>query len=379
MRISAKGFIYHKSAENFVDCFDRYNYNIKNNKFAIADGVSKSFFPDVWAELLVNFFVESAGRINLTDNESYKKIQNAWIKKIAGIVNKPNQKYYVKNFFIEGRSAAATFVGLHFLHEDGALKWEAVALGDSYLFFVPKHEDLILSNFENVIHLSSKNTFEFNNFPDYFDSRSVNNKGKMKQKKHEVKNGTFYLMTDALAEWFVKEKEVAIKIIDNWKTQEDFVRDINEYRKTNMNNDDATILVINVTEDYISEIAYDTINITDYEKLLDKEKDRINKNGLFTETLPTIDEQIISKFDQIEAPKNNYIFSEAMDSLNKRDEKKKGKKEKEEKEENENKIKEKEKALNIYDKNDDDLVIKQEETRKSKNIWQYLFNSFFGR
>lgn len=373
MRISAKGFIYHKSAENFVDCFDRYNYNIKNHKFAIADGVSKSFFPDVWAQLLVNFFVEKDGRIDLTDSESYKKIQSAWIKKVARIVNKPNQKYYVKNFFIEGRSAAATFVGLHFLEEDGILKWEAVALGDSYLFFVPQDEQLISSNFENVIHLSSKNTFEFNNFPDFFDSRSVNNKGKIKQKKHEVKNGTFYLMTDAIAEWFVKERESAVKIINSWNIQEDFEADIKHFRKIDMNNDDATILVINVKEDNITDISYDVINITDYERLLNKEQDKIRENGLFKETLPTIDEEIISKFDQKEPLQIKYNFSEPNDSLNKRDEKKKEKKQEEEKE---NKSEEKEKALNVDDKNDEDLVIKRE---KKMNIWKYLFGSLFFR
>ena len=173
MKVSIKGFVYHKTAETFADCFDRYGINEQTNKFAISDGVSKSFFPDLWAELLVEFFLKNAGKINITDIESYKLIQNEWLKKVTEIVSKPNQKYFVRNFFLQGRAAAATFAGLHFFKEGNIYKWEAVALGDSFLFFVPDNLKNIHEDFDKVILLSSKNNFEFNNFPDFFDSRNI--------------------------------------------------------------------------------------------------------------------------------------------------------------------------------------------------------------
>ena len=59
MLVSVKGFIYHKTAENFSDCFDRYGVNASANKFAISDGITQSFFPDIWAEQLIDFYIRN--------------------------------------------------------------------------------------------------------------------------------------------------------------------------------------------------------------------------------------------------------------------------------------------------------------------------------
>ncbi|MDP1744861.1 MAG: hypothetical protein Q8L90_04750 [Bacteroidota bacterium] len=300
MEISIKGFIYHKSAEKYSDCFDRYGVNEKTNKFAISDGVSKSFFPDVWAELLVEFFLKNEGRINLTDIESYKSIQNEWIKRVGEIVNKPNQKYFVRNFFIQGRPAAATFVGLHFFKEDHTFKWEAVALGDSFLFFVPEQIKNINEDFSKVTHLSSKRNFEFNNFPDFFDSRNTTNKGKIKQIKNELKSGTFYLMTDALAEWFISEKQKALQVISGWKNQEDFESSIIEHRKIALYNDDSAILIIRIEEDNSPIINYKDISVTNLKKLLEVERDEIERE------IPE-KESIQKNFTEIEKPEKEEI------------------------------------------------------------------------
>jgi hypothetical protein len=275
MEISIKGFIYHKSAERYTDCFDRYGINMKTNKFAISDGVSKSFFPDLWAELLVDYFINAEGHINIGDIDSYKSIQSEWNNRVGEIVNRPNQKYFVRNFFIQGRPAAATFVGLYIYKEKGMFKWEAIALGDSFLFFIPDQLDNISDNFIDVLYLSSKDDFEFNNFPDFFDSRSINNKGKIKQKRKELKRGTFYLMTDAMAEWFIAEKTKALQIISEWKTQSDFEKSIIELRKTTLNNDDSTILIINIEEDNSPEINYKEVFVTNLHDLINDERKEI--------------------------------------------------------------------------------------------------------
>src|SRR5258706_1235013 len=272
MEISVKGFIYHKSAEGFADCFDRLGVNKKANKFAVSDGVSKSFFPDVWAELLIEFFLQNEGRINLTDTESYKSIQKEWVKRVGEIVNRPNQKYFVRNFFLQGRPAAATFVGLHFFKENNNFKWEAIALGDSFLFYVPEDLKNITADFEKVVYLSSKKDLKSNNCADLCDSRSVIHKGKIKQKRNDLKGGTFYLMTDALAEWFISEKQEAIDIISEWNTQADFEESITKLRKINLYNDDAAILVIPIKEDNMPEITYKDFSITNFNELLELEK-----------------------------------------------------------------------------------------------------------
>jgi len=307
MKVSVKGFIYHKAAERFVDCFDRYGYNLSTNKFAISDGVSKSFFPDIWAELLVNDFIKKDDRIDLFNLNEYKNIQKEWIKKVGEIVAKPDQKYFVKNFFIQGRSAAATFVGLHFFKEGNILKWEAIALGDSFLFFVP--ENFVPENFnENkIFRLSSQNNLHFNNFPDFFDSRNPDNKGKIKQKNKDLKSGTFYLMTDALAEWFVYHPLNAIEIINNWKSQKDFQDSIDSLRKIDLTNDDCAILQIEIQENYINDIVYDKVDVTDYSELLRLEKEKM-----------IVDAPIPESFD-VEKKIYNSTFNDSLPELVKLD------------------------------------------------------------
>ena len=273
MKVSVKGYITHKAAERFVDCFDRYGHNLSNHKFAISDGVSKSFFPDVWAEILVENFISTKQRVDLGDFYSYQKLQNDWIKKVGEIVMRPEQKYFVKNFFIEGRSAAATFVGLHFFKEDNILKWEAIALGDSFLFFVPNAIDH-KEPYYNILSLSSKEDLTFNNFPDFFDSRNIHNKGKIKQKKNDLRSGTFYLMTDALSEWFLSNSTTAIETINSWQSQQDFEICINNLRKINLANDDSSILKIEVLEDNINEIYYDIVEVSNFSQLLNAEKEQ---------------------------------------------------------------------------------------------------------
>jgi len=313
MKISIKGYIYHKEAETFLDCFDRYGFNKNTNKFAISDGVSKSFFPDIWAELLVESFVTRKGKIDMFDFDSYNEIQLKWEKKVEEIVNKPTQKYYVRNFFMQGRSAAATFIGLHFFNSHQKIEWEAIALGDSYLFFVPAYIKNINLNLKEVTHLSSKTNFEFNNFPDYFDSRNEMSKGKINYKRHELRPGTFYLMTDALAEWFVKQKQEAINEILEWQTQGDFEKSINRLRKYNIQNDDSSILIIKVEPDNSAQINYSDIAITDLDKLIIKENKNLLESGFSLNNQKKITDTNYGNSDKDSAEDRGYIskdFSE---------------------------------------------------------------------
>lgn len=292
MKVSIKGFIYHKEAEGFEDCFDRYAVNTSNHKFSVSDGVSKSFFPGVWADLIVRYFVNMPGKVDMIDANLLRMIQKKWSEIVTDIVNRPNQKYYVRNFYVQGRSAAATFVGLHFLEDQGRLTWEAYALGDSFLFFVPQdnHSDNLLSS--DFIYLSSKRSFEFDNFPDHFDSLNLSKKGKIKQIRHDLKPGTFLLMTDALSEWFLKEKDTAWKEIMRWQDQFVFERRISKLRKHEMQNDDAAILIINVVDDGIPGISYDQVRLSDLEALVGSKADK--------EKLPDLGNQINDIADKFE-------------------------------------------------------------------------------
>lgn len=271
MNVSIRSFIFHKNSEKYEDCYDRYSVNLQNHKFAVSDGVSKSFFPGIWAQLLVDTFVNHSGNIDIKDAAFYQTIQKKWIDQVSEIVHKPDQKYYVKNFFIQEKPAAATFVGLRLFHNEGIPCWDAYALGDSFLFFVPDGVENIGKELKEIIYVSSKKNFEFDNFPDFFDSRRQSNKGKIKYRQGNLQNGTFYLVSDALAEWFITYPNKAIEEIKSWKTQEFFVKRIAELRKTELHNDDSVIIIIEVTNDSSPEINYSSIQLTDLEELIQSE------------------------------------------------------------------------------------------------------------
>src|SRR5690554_4846424 len=133
MKVSIKGFITCKSAEQYIDCADNYAVNKSNHRFSVSDGVSRSFFPKVWSEILVNQFVE---KTDLSEIELIKVCQVEWQKRIDEIGNLPETKWHTRTLYNRREPGLATFIGLQFLENEK--KWTASALGDSFLFFVPR-------------------------------------------------------------------------------------------------------------------------------------------------------------------------------------------------------------------------------------------------
>lgn len=269
MKITIKGFISPKEAESFYDCADRYAINQELNKFAISDGVSKSFFPKVWAESLVENWVEKKWE---SDECYIEYCQRDWLQKVTEIVNKPETKWFTRNAFNRKEAGLATFVGLQFYEKSKKWYWKANALGDSFLFFVPSN----LKDFQtDVIKLSSKSEpIEFDNFPDYVSSRStIKHKGIPKKTESEpLIAGTFFLMTDALAEWFINEQKNAIHKTEVWQSQLDFERFIAEERLSKLGNDDSAILIIKVEDNKKDNITYKLESVSDINDLIDKQR-----------------------------------------------------------------------------------------------------------
>jgi len=270
MKINIKGFITSKKSELYSDCADNYAINLMHNKFSISDGVSKSFFPKVWSDILVNKYVNQK---DWKDNyEFIVESQKEWQSKIDEIVAQPEIKYYTRNAYIKKTPALATFVGLQFLESDQ--KWYAQALGDSFLFFIPK------GSTEIEIKLSTKpEPILFDNFPDYLSSIGNSHKGEKKSIKVEkIKEGTFYLMTDALAEWFLQKTEQAKQTLDNINTQEQFLETIENERNANrLNDDDTAVLVLELFDDGKKEFSYSNIEVTLLSELVKKEAEKLEE------------------------------------------------------------------------------------------------------
>ena len=276
MELKVIGYITSKEAELFYDCADRYAYDKSQNKFAISDGVTKSFFPKIWADILVNKWVASK---EFDETQFIPDCQKDWLNQVTEIVNKPDAKFFTRNAFNSKKPGLATFIGLRFYRKKKEWFWKAEALGDSFLFFVPKK----VKNFskECIILSSKKEPILFDNFPDYLSSLGDNHKGDKQYKENRMTSGTFYLMTDALAEWFLNEKDNALSKIGLWQNQKDFERFVDEERQNKkLGNDDSAILIIRIEDDRKEGINYIFEDVSDIKELIEvqqKEIDLIEK------------------------------------------------------------------------------------------------------
>lgn len=302
MKIKIKGFIASKKSELYSDCADNYAINQEHNKFAISDGVSKSFFSKVWSDILVKKYVAQK---DWKDEEFIFECQKKWQSKIDEIVNQPETKWFTKSQYNRQDPALATFVGLQFIESEQ--KWIAQALGDSFLFFIPKDSSKI------KIQLSSKSEpIIFDNFPDYFSSIGNSHKGEKKPiREGKIENGTFYLMTDALAEWFLLNAEQVKQTLDNIKTQEQYLETIaNERNANRLNDDDSAVLIIELFDDGKKELSYSNIEVTFLSELVKEEakkKEVSSQDSLNVNEEENSEKEEIRQFEQSTEMKDEEI------------------------------------------------------------------------
>ena len=318
MKVTIKGFITCKSAEQYVDCADNYAVNKSSHRFSVSDGVSKSFFPKVWSEILVTQFVE---RTDLKESELIKVCQDEWQKRIDEIVSSSDTKWHTRTLYNRKEPALATFVGLQFYEKEK--KWSASALGDSFLFFVPTD---FKDYQKELVKLSSKSEpIVFDNFPDYLTSIGDSHKGRAKEKGGNLRNGTFYLMTDALAEWFLNEGENAIGKITVWKSQSDFERFITQAIDENqLTNDDSAILCIELTESDRKGIEYKKIQVTDLNDLInvqEAENEKVKQKKLKDEKIQQekeaeVQTKELESSEKESIPSDNFITKDKEEQTN---------------------------------------------------------------
>lgn len=286
MQVSIKGFITSKKAEYYSDCADRYAVGTFKHRFAISDGVTKSFFPKYWAEILVNKYVDEIGRRDF--KEFIKECQQEWIEKVKNQVSGEKIKWYTRSALARNTPALATFAGLTFSKDKNTWYWEAEAKGDSYIFFIGEKLISLIST------PSIPESLLFDNYPDYLTSIGVEHKGEWYKKRSKLGNGVFYLMTDALAEWFLKDLKYSVEQLSLLNNQEDFRRFIEKERKTgNLNNDDSAILMIRIEEEEENEIKYKSITISDINELITIEEQELVQKPEFEQTETSIENDLV--------------------------------------------------------------------------------------
>jgi len=237
--------------EDFFKCHrDRW-------RFAVADGASESIFARQWAKLLVKGFVTEPPRDPVTTDtiEAWlSPLQGKWQKLIRDKLSQLIRRYHWESlpWFVEEkarRGAFSSLLGLSLqLMEDGEnWEWKAVAVGDSCLFQVA--DDSLRQPYPVA------RSEDFGNCPVLLPSNPDYNR-RLKESllspySSKARSGdTFFLSTDALAQWFLSECETKKKPwteLRNLKNPPEFQEFVERLRTSRLiRNDDTTLLIVEI-------------------------------------------------------------------------------------------------------------------------------------
>jgi hypothetical protein len=239
LRVSRRG-------HRLDECEDASAAAPERGRFALADGAAESFLGGLWARLLVEDFVR-ADEPHPDWREWLPPLQARWAEQASPSTGSGEQENGTANalpWYLESRllqqGAFATFLGLVV---DGH-NWSAVAVGDTCLFQVRDGQ------LELAFPLTRAE--DFHSSPWLIGSRQ-SPAGVPCQQSVRVEGDwrggdRLWMMTDALAQWFLKETEsgrmpwrMLEEVVSG--TDEGFADWVEEQRRAGrLRNDDVTLV-----------------------------------------------------------------------------------------------------------------------------------------
>ena len=230
-----------KHGNDLSECED--SFCVADTTFAIADGASDGIYSHVWARILAESYCQQGQQ--LWNADTFSEWVNCrrrmeWDKWHAQVAAK-ELPWFAREKLRNG--SFATFAGLTFATDlSGA--WEACSYGDACLFIV--RNDAILHSFP----VTSSEAFG-NNPPLIATLTGVTPEHIQILSGRAEAGDRFYLVTDALAQWFLAESERDEK---PWAafdtgilTDDDLKSFVNDYRGQKLlKNDDVTLIAIEV-------------------------------------------------------------------------------------------------------------------------------------
>lgn len=239
MKISYRVFWIPKaglSTEEYEDAFapeETFERNdLSEFRCAVSDGATETSFSGLWARILCKAYLEKDFDI--------KDLQKHWLEKVSG----KDLPWYAEEKLESG--AFATIVGLSIHEEKKGLSWSVRAIGDSCFFHISE------GKLVKALPLEKWEEFDFT--PVLLSTRQSANKGilgKLEYVMGSCKRGDiFYLMTDAIAKWFLHrqlQKEDAVALLEEIENEQQLKLFVEQARQEKdeqgrhmMHNDDVT-------------------------------------------------------------------------------------------------------------------------------------------
>ena len=222
------------SVSGFSDIQDKYCYSEEKGVIAISDGATQGFKSEIWAEMLVNNFVQNPE----FEIEKFLIDLEKYAQDFSEIEFEPNPNPALR--MLELRKIAdgsyATFMGIE-VRED-TLRY--VSSGD-VCGFVKTTDGLQSFPFSNVEELDKDKGF-------LSTTRLLNHQVKPEQfrsgKLSIKENDKIILMTDAVARLTLRDNNIIDKILhlEDFESFKDYI--ISEWEAKRLEEDDITICVI---------------------------------------------------------------------------------------------------------------------------------------
>lgn len=267
-----RAYIYHKRAEKYTDCQDCFGIDANTRRIAVSDGMSQSIFPQWWAKILVDAYLQTG---HIPDDIS--PLQNEWQQQLVGEIQKREEEaksnpkrnpWRLKNAISEKAGAGATLCGLTLADKE----WTCECIGDSCLIAV---------NRDYTLNFYTSQVGAFGNQPDYLDSFQ---EGRGTPIKESIKQDVVCLLmvSDPFAELF-QNNETNLEFIksrlaelQNLSNHESFKQLVEKWRdEFNMHNDDSTLILIEDLSD--SKIHAD--HIDDLAELCSKKETEVEQKS----------------------------------------------------------------------------------------------------
>jgi hypothetical protein len=231
-------FRLHKHGHRADEYEDALAADAERGRFAVADGATESAFAALWAGLLAESFIAARRPWDLS--AWLAEARRRWSAEVMG----RELPWYAEMKRAEG--AFATLLGLSVARPSAEppWRWRAVAVGDSCLVRVRKGR--------HVQAFPLRTSAEFGNQPDLIGSRDGPIPRPL-QCSGSIKPGDrFFLMTDALAQWFLSSHEnggrpweAIVALLAAARPDDAFAGWIEELRAAGgLRNDDVTLLVL---------------------------------------------------------------------------------------------------------------------------------------
>jgi hypothetical protein len=242
------------SPAEYEDSFWPRHVGEKNRKrrlrFAVADGASEAMLSGLWANVLVRSFIGSRSR---EFEKVYGRALRVWESEYGAYLARRKANGRPIEWYEEPgleRGAFATLLGLSLTspREGGSGNWTAVAVGDTCVFQVRRDE--------LVAAFPLQRSDQFDITPDLVASKPRSREAVIARSTTAhglwIADDQFYLATDAIAAWFLREFEHGDRpwrVLRDLDTQAapDFLRWVRELReRKRIRNDDVTLLRVDI-------------------------------------------------------------------------------------------------------------------------------------